>query len=453
MGCRIQNGSLWRVTMNKITVKLIKYFAFIIALIIAICLIASSVFLSKFYLKSQYNVLESSAKEIYESLNTGDSITDINISAILIKDSSITPLTAGKMGVMPFLRSATINDFETKGIFKNGMGTEFLYYKLSTDIGDIVVFQNNNYSSNYLNVVYIVLFFIFISAVILSIPLISFIGRKFTKPILELEKVASSISKGNFDVECSVETNDEIETLSNSLMKMAGDLKKKYQLQRDFIANVSHDFKTPLSVIRSYSEAISDGLLDDTSTIHYADEMIKEVDRLNALVMDLLQLSKLQDGAYSLNKELIILSDLVEDCVNQFNPIMNKKGISIITSIEPLQINADRRSLQRVLYNFIDNAIKFSYEDSKIEIYTSDKKNSIKLSVKDYGRGIESHLLDEIWDKYYKNSESGGMGLGLPICREILKMHDFEYGAASSVESGTEFYFFIPKDSILSNKG
>lgn len=434
--------------MDKITIKLIKYFMFIIALIIAMCLTASSIFLSRFFLKIQYDSLQTSAEEIYKSLNSNESIINTNAAAILIKDSDIIPLTHGKMGMMPFLRSIDDTNFKTKGIFKNGMGAEFLYYKLQTDMGDIVVFQNNKYSADYLKAVYIVLFFIFISAMIISIPLISFIGKRLTKPILKLEKVASSISNGNFDVDCSVKTNDEIETLSNSLTQMAAALKKKYQLQKDFIANVSHDFKTPLSVIRSYSEAIYDGLISEEDIEKYSGEIIKEVDRLNALVMDLLQLSKLQDGAYFLNKQFISLPELVNECMNFFNPIIFKKNISIVSSIHPLEIYADKKYLQRVLYNFIDNAIKFSTENNKIEIFTTETNEFIKLSVKDYGIGIEKHLLEDIWDKYYKNSQSGGMGLGLPICREILKIHGFEYGVTSSVENGTEFYFLIPKDDI-----
>lgn len=438
--------------MDKITIKLTKYFMLIISLIVALSLITSSIFLSKFYLKQQYDSLEASSKEIYNSLNSNQQITDTSISAILINGNDITSLTHGKMGMMPFLRSASENSFKTKGIFKNGMGAEFLYYKLQTNIGDIVVFQNNKYSSDYLKVVYIILFFIFISSILLSIPLISYVGKKFTTPILKLQKVASSISTGNFDVDCSVNTNDEIEELSNSLTQMAADLKKKYQLQRDFIANVSHDFKTPLSVIRSYSEAVSDGMVDEKITKKYADEIIKEVDRLNSLVMDLLQLSKLQDSAYSLSKEPISLSELVHSCVNQFNPIISKKNLSFDISIEPVEIYADRKYLHRVLYNFIDNAIKFSSENNKIKIYTSITSDSLKLSVKDYGLGIEHHLIKDIWDKYYKGSQSGGIGLGLPICKEILKAHGFEYGAVSSDSDGTEFYFIVPIDNIRTLK-
>lgn len=431
--------------MNKITLKFIKYFMFIISIIVAICLIASSFFLSKFYIEQQYSGLKASANQIYDSLKADTQISYSNITAILIQDNKIIPLTQSRMGMIPFMHSVNSNSFKTKGIFKNVMNTEFLYYKLQTDLGDIVVFQNNKYSSDYLKVVYIVLFFIFISSLVLSVPLISYLGKQFTKPILKLEKVASSISKGNFDADCSVNTGDEIQTLSESLAQMAVDLKKKYKLQRDFIANVSHDFKTPLSVIRSYSEAIKDGLADEKKTLKYSGEIIREVDRLNSLVMDLLQLSKLQDGAFSLDKHFTDLPELVQECINQFSPLTAKKNITIQAAIEPVEINADKKYLQRVLYNFIDNAVKFSDENSKIEITSRPENEYLKVSVKDYGIGIENHLLQDIWDKYYKNAQSGGMGLGLPICSEILKMHGFEYGVTSSAENGTEFYFLIPK--------
>ena len=203
-----------------------------------------------------------------------------------------------------------------------------------------------------------------------------------------------------------------------------------------------------LSVIRNYSEAITDGLLDEEGTKKYSGEIIKEVDRLNTLVMDVLQLSKLQDGVYSLKREYINLNSLINNCIKMFNPLVNKKNISITSTIEPISIFADYNYIQRVLYNFIDNAIKFSLVSSKIDIFTTTETNYIKISVRDFGIGIENDQIDEIWNKYYKNAESGGMGLGLPICSEILKKHEFDYGVTSSTKCGTEFYFRVPINNI-----
>lgn len=435
--------------MNKITFKLSKYFLGIISFVIVLCFLGSSIFLSKFYMYEQYRHLENSAKDVYERINSSEPLTYIEVSVLLIKDEKVTSLTHGKMGMMPFLQNLTAGDFSRKGKFKNSMGAEFLYFRLETPLGDIVVFQNNKYSSDYLKGVYIILLVIFVLALLLSLPLISYLGKKFTKPILQLENAAGEISKGNFDLKLSISSKDEIETLAHSVEKMSLELKRKDTLQRDFVANVSHDFKTPLSVIRSYSEAIYDGLLTEENQRKYSLEIIKEVDRLNNLVVDLLHLSKFQQGAFVLNKELTHLPTLLEETIAKFQPMVSKKKLSINCSSLPLWVNVDKKHLERVLYNFIDNAIKFSKENSKINILSTDEINHIKISVIDYGIGIQSDNLKDIWNRYYKDSQSGGMGLGLPICSEILKLHGFQYGVTSSTENGTEFYFLIPKESLV----
>lgn len=126
-----------------------------------------------------------------------------------------------------------------------------------------------------------------------------------------------------------------------------------------------------------------------------------------------------------------------------------KKNLSINCSSLPLCVNVDKKHLERVLYNFIDNAIKFSKENNKINILSTEETHHIKVSVVDYGIGIQSENLKDIWNRYYKDSQSGGMGLGLPICSEILKLHGFQYDVTSSPENGTEFYFLIPKESVV----
>lgn len=168
--------------ISKITFKFIKYFILIITIVVMLCFIASSIFLSKFFITMEYNSLKYSAQEIYSSLKKDPGNIDISTTspvsnAILIKNDLVTPLTHSKMGMMPFLKSFDYNNLQEKGKFKNPMNEEFLYYKYPTALGDIVVLKSNKFSSDYLHVVYVLLLLVFIIAILLSLPLISYMGK------------------------------------------------------------------------------------------------------------------------------------------------------------------------------------------------------------------------------------------------------------------------------------
>lgn len=225
---------------------------------------------------------------------------------------------------------------------------------------------------------------------------------------------------------------------------MAISLQKKYQLQRDFIANVSHDFKTPLSVMRSYSEAIKDGIVAGEDAKNYAEEIINEVDRLNKLVIGIMDLSKLQGGRLPLNKKSFNIKELLSECIDKFTPIALRKNISLVLDADDVQIYGDKSYLLRVIYNFVDNALKFSPKDKDVIVSTEFVNKGIKVSVIDKGIGISEDMITNIWTKYYKHTKSGGMGLGLPICSEILKLHNFEFGVFSEENKQTEFFFIAP---------
>ncbi|WP_027623589.1 HAMP domain-containing sensor histidine kinase [Clostridium lundense] len=440
--------------MEKITKKLIKNFFFMITIVVTLCFMGSSIFLSKFYIAQQYNDLKNKCESAYDSIKNGTSLNTIDIPGFIIKNKSIFMLGKGRMGMMGFIHN--IDTLNEKGTFRNGMNEEFLYYKLNTDLGEIVVFQNIKTVSEYLKITYIILTAVFLLALILSIPFISLIGKKFTYPILKLQKASNDIANGNFSTDIKVSTGDEIEDLSLSLHNMALNLEKKYSLQRDFIANVSHDFKTPLSIIRNYSEAIEDGLVSLDEAKKYSKEIINEVDKLNSLVIDILELSKLQEGIHKLNKDYINLYDLLYSCLYRFLTKAEKRGIKINLNFElnnkNIYIYGNKNALERVLFNFIDNSIKFSPDNSTIDISSKYNNSDIIISVKDNGLGIEENKLSEIWNRYYKHSESGGMGLGLAICSEILKLHDFQYGVNSKINEGSIFYFIINNKYIKNNK-
>lgn len=426
--------------IDKITLKLIKYFTLIISIAILIAFIGSSVFILQFYKENEFNVLKNAAHEVEKGLNEGYTYDNLSINAILIKDNTIVSIGRKKMGIINSLKDINFESLNEMGTFKNMGKQDFLYYKLNTEFGSIITFQNNRLNSNSLKIIYIMLIVIFLIAVSLCIPLMFYVGKKFTRPILILKKASQMIANGNFKSEIKINTKDEMEDLATSLNSMAIDLEKKYILQKEFIANVSHDFKTPLSVMRSYSEAIKDGLVSGDNAKDYAKEIINEADRLNILVMDILELSKLQNGNFSISKEPINVKLLLKECTQKFIPIAGKQNISISLNAHECSIYGNKHYLIRVIYNFIDNALKFSYKNESIEVYTSFINEKVKISIVNKGKVIPKDIIDNIWNRYYKNSKSGGMGLGLPICSEILKLHKFQYGVLSN-DSKTEFYF------------
>lgn len=425
--------------MDKITKKLIAYFLGIIASVVLISFILSSVFLTKFYVKQQYKNLQNEAQNVYESIKAG--YKNVSANAILVSGNNIVFIGNNRGARLGFWRRINIDKLPTIGKIKNPMGDNMLYYKLKTDRGYIITFESSRNVNEYMKIVYIVLILVFLLSIILSIPIISIIGKKFTKPVLKLKYASKEIANGNFDVDTYVDTKDEIQDLSMSIKTMAYELDKKYSFQRSFIANVSHDFRTPLSIIRNYSEAIYDDIIDEVTKKDYLRDIISEVDRLNLLVNDILQLSKLKEGVYKFNPVKFNIKDLLEECKNKFESIALQRNIKINLSSESIYIEADYNLLSRVLYNFIDNAIKFSKNNSEVQIIAEFQDSKLKVLIKDYGQGIKKEMLDSIWDRYYKHRESGGMGLGLVICKEILELHNFQYGVNSIENSGSEFYF------------
>jgi len=437
--------------LGKLTGKLIRNFMTIISIVIVISLIFISMLLPYIYNNMQFKDLKAVSNEIYKSLNNYDNYEDeiskYEIDFIIIsKNGEDKIFTSGTLPGKGMLKNINIDTLSQKGKYAMHKGaSEFLYYKNKTDLGDIIVFKNNRLSSQFIKATYIVLISIFFLAIFISIPIVSFLGKKLTNPIIKLEKASLDITQGNFNIDVEdIKTKDEIEELSKSIKIMAKELENKNIMQKNFIANVSHDFKTPLSVIRNYSEAIYDNIIDENEKTDYAKEIINEVDRLNGLVMDIMQLSKLQRGKDLLKKEYFLVDDFLFSFKDVFKIPLNKKNIKLLIRVtdKNIKILGDKSYLYRVIYNFIDNGIKFTNEGGKIELGAEIVKDNVKIYVKDNGAGIDEKYLENIWQRYYKDKKSGGVGLGLAICGEILNMHDFKYGVKSEKNIGTEFYFF-----------
>jgi signal transduction histidine kinase len=440
--------------MGKLTKRLIKYFTCLIGIVGLTCIILSSIFLSVIYTNIQYRDMKEASQKLYQAAGQGGDYSSIlseyQISnAFLIKEGKVTNLAGSgmMMGMSGYMLNLDLDNLREKGKFETLRGGEFLYYRYSGELGDVVVVQSNRFSSSYMLYTYAILAVIFVIAMLLSIPVSAYLGKRITEPVIELQKASMDITKGKFDMDVKVDTGDEIEDLAKCLKMMADSLEQKFIMQRDFIANVSHDFKTPLSVIRGYSEAIYDGLADDRTRKRYTGEIISEVDRLNLLVTELLELSKLQSGKEALNRELLGVNDFLKSFSAAFEMKLEQKNMKLEVNLlqEDALILADRKYLHRVVYNFLENAVKFCVECGEISINAARTDEGIRISVRDNGPGIDPAFIGHIWERYYKGARSGGMGLGLAISSELLKLHGFRYGVESKLGKGSEFYFLVPE--------
>lgn len=287
----------------------------------------------------------------------------------------------------------------------------------------------------------------------LSVCMGYFINRKIAKPIVDITEKAEELRRGNYDVNFKSEEGIyEIRELAETLDSMTNELSKTESVRREFLANVSHDIKTPLTMIKAYAEMVRDiSYNDDDKRNANLNVIVMEVDRLNILVNDILVLSRLQAGAESLEIERFDLNFLVRDCLTRYD-IYKEDGYEFIYSFngKSAMIEADKKRMQQVIYNLIDNAAKYTGDDKKVFIDVSESKKWIIFSVRDTGKGIKEEEIRHIWDKYYKidkkyKRSTVGSGIGLSIVKTICENHKFLYGVDTEVNHGSKFWVKIRK--------
>ena len=287
----------------------------------------------------------------------------------------------------------------------------------------------------------------------LSVCMGYFINRKIAKPIVDITEKAEELRRGNYDVNFKSEEGIyEIRELAETLDSMTNELSKTESVRREFLANVSHDIKTPLTMIKAYAEMVRDiSYNDDDKRNANLNVIVMEVDRLNILVNDILVLSRLQAGAESLEIEKFDLNFLVRDCLTRYD-IYKEDGYEFVYSFngKSAMIEADKKRMQQVIYNLINNAVQYTGDDKKIFIDVSESKKWIIFSVRDTGKGMKKEEIRHIWDKYYKTDKkykrsTVGSGIGLSIVKTICENHKFLYGVDTEVNHGSKFWVKIRK--------
>ena len=300
---------------------------------------------------------------------------------------------------------------------------------------------------NILNILYIS------SGIIFGLSLIILLIFTVTVyfPLKKITIAANQYAEGNLKHKLQLKTHDEMGYLAATLNYMSDELDKMEEYQKTFIANVSHDFRSPLTSIKGYLEAILDGTIPPEMQEKYLTRVISETDRLNKLTQGLLTLNSLDSKGY-LSRSNFDINRVIKDTAASFEGTCDSKNIVLdLTFAENItMVYADLGKIQQVLYNPIDNAIKFSHPDSTIFIQTTLRFEKVYVSVKDTGIGIPKDSIKKIWERFYKTDlsrgkDKKGTGLGLSIVKEIIQNHGETIDVISTSGVGSEFIFSLPR--------
>ena len=272
--------------------------------------------------------------------------------------------------------------------------------------------------------------------------------RHIAKPIIGITSNAKQLPQGKYTIDPKTNRYKEAADLNNTLVQAANDIQKADKAKRDLISNVSHDLRTPLTMIGGYGEMMID--LPEEKTDENIQVIVDETKRLNALVNDLLDMSRLQDGRIVLHKEVFDISALLKTQLQKYDVYRMQEGYTIESELlDAIYVNADKIRIEQVINNFLNNAVNYGGEAKHIIVREIKKENVVRIEVQDFGEGIDPEDLDNIWDRYYKVDKehvrvANGSGIGLNIVKQLLELHGVPYGVKSSKGKGSTFFFEMP---------
>ncbi|MCT4620092.1 MAG: ATP-binding protein [Marinisporobacter sp.] len=310
-------------------------------------------------------------------------------------------------------------------------------------------------------------YYIFAFQLALVLVLVFFYSKWITNPLIKLIDSAKSISELDFTKRTDISTNDELSTLSDSLNNISNNLSttieklessndqlaieaikraENEERMRNLLTSLSHEFKTPLGIISGFLEIISDGVYEKEPE-YYINVISNEIDKLNGLVLETIELSKLETGSYKLSLSEFEIKAFIETLVNKFEKRFGDKSMKFEFGIEDQTVIGDINKIEQVMINLLSNGIRYSPNGERIEVTSELQKDNLYVSIRNYGVLIDDDDLDKIWDRFYRTEKSrnrslGGSGLGLTIVKNILELHESDYGV-KNINNGVEFYFSL----------
>lgn len=313
--------------------------------------------------------------------------------------------------------------------------------------------------------------YIYIAAVVIILLLSLVYSNMISKPLIKINKTAEKMASLDFSEKCVVKTHDELGNLAGTLNflsdnldmslkslkesneKLKGDIEKEKSLEkmrREFVAGVSHELKTPISLIEGYAEGLKDEIVQGKERDYYIDVIIDEAQKMGNMVAEMLELSQLEHGNYKLNIESFNINEVMDVIIRKFINVIKEKNITVVRSYDSIfYVDGDKKRIEQVITNLCTNAINHTTVKEQIVFNIEEKNKFIKISIENQGEEIPSEQLDKIWERFYKidksrNRKLGGTGLGLSIVKNIMELHKCKYGV-NNTETGVKFYFFLPE--------
>ncbi|PGQ20372.1 two-component sensor histidine kinase [Bacillus thuringiensis] len=350
------------------------------------------------------------------------------------------------------------NSIFVKPIIENGKITEYAFAIASLQPVNEAMLVLKDYYVYALIIVFLV------------IILLSFYYSKIiVKPLIKMNRVTKKMANFDFSEKLPVTADDEIGGLSGSIntlsvnlkdridrlnvanTKLQQDIERERQLEKtrkEFISGVSHELKTPLSVIRSFAEGIKDGVSKDTS--YYTDVILEETENMNRLIVEMLELAKLESGTYKLDMTTFSIGELTQQVYTKLLFSMEEKHLQVNVDADPsILVKANRSRIEQVVVNLLSNAIRYTPDGEKIQVSIIEAEDTVKIEIENTGNPIPEESLEKIWDRFYRldasrSRHTGGTGLGLSIVKNILDLHHAEYGVYNTTNS-VVFYFNLQK--------
>lgn len=295
------------------------------------------------------------------------------------------------------------------------------------------------------------LFYITLTLLLLGLILSFIMSKYIARPIAKITKSAENLAQGDYNIHFDGSGYFEAEKLASTLNYASTEISKVDNLRRDLMANISHDLRTPLTMVKAYAEMIRDISGDNPAKREeHIEVIIDESDRLSALVNDILDLSKIESGNQQLNITQFEIGEELDNIMLRYKLLSEKNGYRfIVEKDEPITVSADILKIEQVIYNLINNAINYSGDEKVVTIRQINQQDSVRIEVSDNGDGIPSELLPMIFDRYYRAEKSRrdviGTGLGLSIVKAVLKRHAFPFGVQSEEGKGSTFWFEITR--------